>query len=180
MIRLLAAKAETGPAISALAAGLLLSAASLSANRDEGIDRAAALALHNGARAGVGVSPLVWSERLATEAQAHASVLAASGELRHHRSAAHSGAGENLWLGRGHGFRLEDMIGRFLAERRHFRPGAFPAISTSGTWRDAAHYSQIVWRDSRELGCALAQREGITVLVCRYHPAGNVVGQRPY
>ena len=27
---------------------------------------------------------------------------------------------------------------------------AFPAISTSGTWRDAAHYSQIVWRDSRE------------------------------
>jgi hypothetical protein len=51
----------------------------------------------------------------------------------------------------------------------------------SGT--TCGHYTQIVWRATRKLGCALGDCPGLTFrtsLVCNYGPGGNVNGQRPY
>lgn len=45
------------------------------------------------------------------------------------------------------------------------------------------HYTQIVWRDTRKLGCAIgtcASLQFKTSLVCDYGPGGNVGNQRPY
>ncbi|RXY91726.1 CAP domain-containing protein, partial [Klebsiella pneumoniae] len=72
------------------------------------------------------------------------------------------------------------MISMFLEERRYFRTAVFPDISLTGNWKDAGHYSQIVWRETREVGCAIETGNGMDVLVCRYFPAGNVIGQSPY
>jgi len=45
----------------------------------------------------------------------------------------------------------------------------------------AGHYTQIVWRDSIEIGCGIATCAGArSVASCRYHPPGNVIGQQPY
>jgi uncharacterized protein YkwD len=50
------------------------------------------------------------------------------------------------------------------------------------------HYTQIVWRSSTEVGCAVASctqnspfgSGAWSFVVCDYDPAGNYVGQKPY
>jgi hypothetical protein len=45
------------------------------------------------------------------------------------------------------------------------------------------HYTQIVWRDTRKIGCAIGDCPNLqfrTSLVCDYGPGGNIGGQRPY
>lgn len=72
----------------------------------------------------------------------------------------------------------EQMIQAFIDERTYFRPGWFPDVSTTGDWHDVGHYTQLIWRDTEELGCAMAQGRGSDYLVCRYYPAGNVMTRR--
>jgi pathogenesis-related protein 1 len=38
------------------------------------------------------------------------------------------------------------------------------------------HYTQIVWRTSVRIGCASASCGGRSVVVCRYDPPGNFIG----
>ena len=68
------------------------------------------------------------------------------------------------------------MIGALVDERRHFRPGRFPAVSRTGNWSDVGHYTQIVWPTSQRVGCATAANHAHDYLVCRYLPAGNITG----
>ncbi len=51
------------------------------------------------------------------------------------------------------------------------------------------HYTQMVWRNTQQLGCATQTCAGPPpwggggqwlFLVCRYSPPGNIIGQRPY
>lgn len=138
------------------------------------------LAEHNRERDRAGVPRLAWSERLAWDAQAWAHALAAQGGLRHASHSENRGAGENLWMGSAGYYPPESMIASFLEERRHYRPGVFPNVSHTGNWQDVGHYTQVVWRDTREVGCAVARGAGHDFLVCRYWPAGNWMGERPF
>ena len=138
------------------------------------------LEAHNEARADVGVPELRWSYRLAQDAQDWAEHLARREQLVHGSIDERKGQGENLWMGQAGYFSAEDMIGGFVGERRHFRNGEFPAVSRTGQWRDVGHYTQIVWRGTQEVGCAVARGRTNDVLVCRYWPAGNTYGQRVY
>jgi uncharacterized protein YkwD len=42
------------------------------------------------------------------------------------------------------------------------------------------NYTQMVWKDTKQVGCASANVNNGKVLVCRYLSAGNVMGKRPY
>jgi hypothetical protein len=50
------------------------------------------------------------------------------------------------------------------------------------------HYTQMVWRDTRGVGCAVQHCDRgapfgsgpWTLVVCNYEPPGNVVGRKPY
>ena len=57
-----------------------------------------------------------------------------------------------------------------------FRPGAFPDNSATGDWHAVAHYTQIVWPTTTEVGCALASSATTDYFVCRYAPTGNKDG----
>jgi hypothetical protein len=70
------------------------------------------------------------------------------------------------------------MVGGWIDEKRYFINGVTPNFSTTGNYEDVAHYTQIIWRGTRTVGCALASNATDDYLVCRYAPAGNVVGQK--
>lgn len=136
------------------------------------------LAIHNAERQRAGVAPLVWDARLAAGAEAYARELATTGPLRHSSRESRPGQGENLWMGTRGAYSPEDMVGSWAGERSYFRPGIFPNVSTSGNWSDVAHYTQMIWRGTTAVGCAIGRSPGTDYLVCRYTPAGNVTGQR--
>ena len=138
------------------------------------------LAAHNAERVRRGVKPLVWSAKLADHARTWAQTLAVSDMFEHAPVGADGGEGENLWTGTKGDFTPEEMIGFFIDESKQFKSGAFPDVSTTGRWEDVGHYTQLVWKDTREVGCAVVRNTQRDFLVCRYWPAGNVVGQPGY
>ncbi|MWV28002.1 SCP-like extracellular [Erythrobacter sp. GH3-10] len=135
---------------------------------------------HNRARAQVGVPRLQWSIRLAREANEWAQHLAQQGRMIHATRDQRAGSGENLWMGHAGYYGADTMVGGFVAERQHFRNGEFPKVSSTGNWRDVGHYTQVIWRGTREVGCAVARGRQNDFLVCRYFPAGNVYNQRVF
>lgn len=134
--------------------------------------RVEVLAAHNGERAALRLAPLTWSDRLAADAGQWAARLARIGVLQH--SSGESGQGENLWMGTVGAYSVREMVQMFLDERDDFVPGIFPDISRTGDWADVGHYTQIIWPDTRQVGCAIASGAQYDVMVCRYDPAGNV------
>ena len=138
------------------------------------------LAVHNAERVRLGLPALVWNAALANDAGSYAKVLLQRGALQHASAADRKGHGENLWMGTSGVWNADAMVGMFLDERRYFRAAAFPDVSLTGNWSDVGHYTQIVWKDTKEVGCAIDSANGMDVLVCRYSPAGNVFGQSPF
>jgi len=138
------------------------------------------LAAHNAERASLSLPPLRWNCHLEQDASEWAQALLRQGALAHADAGTRKGIGENLWMGTSGRWPLEQMIGRFIEEKQQYRHGRFPDVSVTGNGADVGHYSQIVWRDTREVGCALARDSARDVLVCRYYPAGNVQGRVPF
>jgi hypothetical protein len=136
------------------------------------------LAIHNRARTELGAPPLLWDSRLARAAASYGPQLAARGRLAHSAIAARPGQGENLWMGTRGAYSIEEMAGGWAAEKSLFRPGIFPDVSRNGKWGDVAHYTQIIWRGTTRVGCAIHKSRDWDFLICRYAPPGNVVGQR--
>ena len=136
------------------------------------------LASHNRERSLQGVDPLSWDAALATRSQRWANQLAATGAFKHSpRNFYRSPEGENLWSGTPGAFGLESMVGLWLAEKRHFKQGRFPANSRTRRVEAVSHYPQIVWSRTTKVGCAVARGRTQEVLVCRYSAPGNVYGQ---
>ena len=138
------------------------------------------LAAHNAERARIGVPALGWDPALAANARVWADELAATGRFEH--SPDEPGKplqGENLWAGTPRAFSPEAMVGLWTAEKADYRPGLFPNNSRSGDVERVGHYTQLIWRSSRRVGCAAAVGRREEFLVCRYSDAGNVMGQRP-
>lgn len=136
------------------------------------------LVAHNRARAALGLPLLHWDSALAMAASAWAANLARRGAFEH--SDSRGGMGENLWAGTPGAFSPEHMIARWAAEKQIFKPGVFPDNSKTGDWEQVGHYTQMVWRTTTAVGCALAAGPRADVLVCRYAPAGNVIGEPPF
>lgn len=136
------------------------------------------LALHNRERAATGAAPLVWDPGLAAAARSWGPELERRGKLAHSPPAARPGQGENLWMGSRGAYSLEEMAGGWAGEKSLFRPGLFPKVSRTGKWSDVGHYTQLIWKGTSRVGCALHTSRDWDFLICRYSPPGNVVGQR--
>ena len=171
-------------AVLALLSATPLAAASLPnpnwpapADRGQDLLRNTVLTAHNRARADFGVAPVAWSEELAAGAMAHAQYMATTGIYGHDQTPGRrKKAGENLWRGTRGVFAYDVMVGVMIEESRLFRPGIFPNNSINGDWHAVAHYTQIVWPATTEVGCALASSPTTDYFVCRYAPTGNKDG----
>ena len=138
------------------------------------------LAAHNRERAAAGLPALGWDPELAAGAAEWGEALAEAGAFEHSPDQSGEPEGENLWLGTQGHYTPEDMVGMWIAEKVHYRPGIFPHVSRTGNLDDVGHYTQLMWRDTGRVGCALAAGEEDEVLVCRYSAAGNVEGERVF
>ena len=135
------------------------------------------IAAHNKYRAEKGIPTLKWSKTLADHAMNWALHLAKSGKLYHSKE---SGEGENLWQGSARHFSHTEKVDFWGSEKKYFKRGIFPNVSTSGNWQDVGHYTQIIWHSTNEVGCAMATSRGFDFFVCRYNPPGNYIGQKVY
>ena len=129
------------------------------------------VASHNQLRARVGVPPVTWSSTLAARAQQWARFLLANERFYHRPD---SSLGENLFEIQGGHATPAEVVSDWGSEARGYN---YRSNSCRG---ECGHYTQVVWRGTKEVGCAVARDSGREVWVCNYAPPGNWIGERPY
>jgi uncharacterized protein YkwD len=166
----------------ARATAILLSGLALGAAQSRTINlEQRLLASHNHERGRHGIAPLVWDAGLARHAEVWADELAAEGKFHHSPTGRnYPFEGENIWGGTPDSFTPEAMVGLWIREKGHYVEGTFPRNSITGRVEDVSHYTQVMWRQTRAVGCALSRGAKEEILVCRYSEPGNVRGYRPF
>jgi len=175
---------------------LCLIQASPSVAQDNGVDGMCLLKEHNALRASIGTPELRWSDDLARQATAWVNELKKSGcGMKHSHTAK---LGENLYWAsplktgsRGKGksawkwhlaqqpVEEATVVASWATEQPWYSPATNTCDAPPG--KTCGHYTQMVWANTREIGCAKAVcDDNSQVWVCNYAPAGNVIGQRPY
>ena len=132
----------------------------------------AMLRAHNAVRAQVGVPPLGWSSQLAAVAQNWADTLLRTGRFAHQTDNRY---GENLYEISGATAWPAQVVAAWADEARDY-----DIRNNSCGSDECGHYTQIVWRTTRFVGCAVAGDSERQVWVCEYDPPGNVIGYAPY
>jgi hypothetical protein len=135
------------------------------------------LAAHNRARAEAGVPPLVWDRELAASAAAYGPTLTQLGRPIHAARLGRNCPHENLLQSTRGGRTPEQMVAYWANEKHNYRPGIFPNVSRTGNWVDVAHYTQVIWRSTTRVGCAVHSDLNYDWLICRYTPPGNTDGR---
>ena len=135
--------------------------------------------LHNKVRSSAGVGPLAWSKSLAGYAQLWADHLASTSCRLEHRP--NSGKrkqeyGENLFMGTAGYYGVADAVRAWESEKSFYHGEPL----NSSNWYPSGHYTQLVWKNTSQIGCAKAECRGNIIVVCNYDPPGNVMGQKPY
>jgi uncharacterized protein YkwD len=129
------------------------------------------LVAHNRIRARVDVPPLTWSVSLAARAQDWANHLLRQARFYHRPN---SNFGENLFEISGAGATPAEVVGDWASEARDYNYRANACRGLCG------HYTQLVWRGTRQVGCSVARTQDREIWVCNYDPPGNWIGERPY
>ncbi|KAL6595064.1 hypothetical protein ACP70R_048167 [Stipagrostis hirtigluma subsp. patula] len=134
------------------------------------------LAVHNAARRAVGVPPLTWSAQISGYAKSYA--RSRRGDCAPRRSPLFY-FGENLFVGRGRRWNATALAAAWVGEGRWYDHESNSCAAPPGA--GCEHYTQVVWRGTRQLGCArIVCDSGDTMLVCDYFPPGNYGTGKPY
>lgn len=134
------------------------------------------LTTHNQYRREIGIASLQWSENLANSAQTWANYLASIDSMRHSSTR----YGENLWSGTPNAYSQIEMVNAWGTQKKYFIPNQSVPNTCQGGWHRCGHYTQIIWKNTTQVGCGLARGRQRDYLVCQYNPPGNFVGQKPY
>jgi len=129
-------------------------------------DAQALLNAHNAYRAKHCVPGLTWSTQLAAEAQQWADACPSNG-FKHSPGAwqGENGYGENLSWGTNQS--AQGAVDNWYREISQYNFNA-PAYSNA-----VGHFTQLIWRNSKQLGCGMSVCNGANYWVCRYSPTGN-------
>ena len=125
------------------------------------------VAAHNLARAEHCAPPLEWSDELSAVAQRWAAHLRDHGCAFEHSDSNH---GENLAAGTAGTLDARAVVGMWVDEREAYD------FTGGGFSMETGHFTQVVWRDTRRVGCGVATCKGMDLFVCNYDPPGNVDG----
>ncbi|PON86809.1 Cysteine-rich secretory protein, allergen V5/Tpx-1-related [Trema orientale] len=126
---------------------------------------------HNTPRNQVKVGNIIWNNTVAAYALNYANQRKADCSLVH----SNGPYGENLAKGTGT-FSGTDAVNLWVQEKSHY-----VYYSNSCVGGECLHYTQVVWRDSLQVGCArVLCTNSWWYVVCSYYPPGNYEGEYPY
>jgi hypothetical protein len=138
------------------------------------------LAVHNRERQDLGLEPLSWNPALAD-------VCPALGRLSGPNRTVRACAGKPFCAGRGKSLGRHQRLlhprshgGRLDSGKAVLPAWRVPGQQHDGRVEDIGHYTQVIWRATREVGCAEAASANEDILVCRYAEAGNYRGEQPF
>ena len=150
------------------------------------------VAAHNAARSGPltptpnpALPPVSWDPILANSAYNYTALCqGANGLLSHnanrstdYQALGGSGyVGENIYATTANTVAPADAVNDWMTEAPQFNY----ATDDIG---DGGHYTQVVWRASIRIGCAIVNCPNLTyhdTVLCDYSPGGNITGQEPY
>ncbi|XP_042504781.1 pathogenesis-related protein PR-1-like [Macadamia integrifolia] len=132
------------------------------------------LTRHNAARAALHLPRMVWDKEVAKYAQWYANQRRWDCALKH----SNGPYGENIFWGSGYEWTAAQAVGAWLSEKKWYNYHS----NSCSEGEECGHYTQIVWRSSRKLGCAKVtcfHGRGVFI-TCNYDPPGNYIGDRPY
>ncbi len=128
---------------------------------------------HNAWRRRHNVPALKWSPKLAACAQQWAENLARSNSFRHRTDGRY---GENLATASGQHLTPDRVVGMWGNEAQYYDYRSNSCMSGEM----CGHFTQLVWRGTKEVGCGMSRNDQREVWVCNYNPPGNIVGQKPF
>lgn len=130
---------------------------------------------HNFYRNEVDVDTLVWSDALADFSGEWALKLAQKRKFYHRPNNPY---GENLFF---ISYKTTDgtmAVDDWASEKRYMNSRT--RIKSSNI-KKIGHYTQIVWHNTKKVGCAVAvDKKNGSYWVCSYDPGGNYMGEKPY
>lgn len=129
------------------------------------------LRAHNEYRRKHGVPPLKLDKEMCKFSQQWADSLIKRDVLQHSNNREY---GENLFMMQSSNPNFtvsgKEAVDTWYEEIKVHKFGMEPQSLASG------HFTQVVWRESRNLGVAFAKYRGKVVVVANYYPAGNLIG----
>jgi pathogenesis-related protein 1 len=151
------------------------------------------VAAHNQARSGPlnpspspALPPVSWNALLADSAYNYASMCQGSDGLLSHnanrttdyQALAGGGnyVGENIFASTAPTVQPANAVDSWMAEASSYDYATNDPLA-------AGHYTQVVWRDSVFIGCAIVDCPSLTyhdTVLCDYMPGGNITGEKPY
>jgi len=123
---------------------------------------------------------MIWDEEIAEGAKEYANQCIFAHDT--------SGFGENLYAAASSQDDV-DNIGKLVSGVQNWHDEHEDYTYDDGSCGAVCgHYTQVVWAESTKLGCGYAECSDIfsssfdfqVILVCRYDPPGNFIGQKPY
>ena len=152
-------------------------------------DQKKALKIHNDARQDVGSPPLVWSLKLEKQALLYAKILARKDEKKRMKHS-ETNDGENMT----YTFSLETinntttptfsqspLSDASVGWYEEIKDYNYSKIKRRIIGPPIGHYTQMVWKTTKQVGIAHAiSKKGSVYVVARYYPAGNFIGELPY
>ena len=122
---------------------------------------------------------LTWDQKIADTAQ----VWANNCKFKHDSSS----YGENLFVAFSSADNIDNIEKLVSGVNRWYMEHTDYVYDGNKCNKVCGHYTQNVWANTKTVGCAYASKCGIipkypydVLLVCRYGPPGNYVGQLPY
>ncbi|KAJ7370391.1 hypothetical protein OS493_032568 [Desmophyllum pertusum] len=129
---------------------------------------------HNEYRKKHQVDSVKWSDTLAKGAQDWADYLAQNNKFEHAKNA---GAGENIYWSSSAKAKepCTEATQLFYGEVKDYD------FSKPGFSGKTGHFTQVVWKSTKEIGAAKAiRKDGSLIVVIRYSPAGNFASAKAF
>ncbi|KAK7279409.1 hypothetical protein RJT34_24461 [Clitoria ternatea] len=130
---------------------------------------------HNWVRKVYKLPELVWDEKLASYARGYLMQRYEDCMLVH----SDSDFGENVFWGKKLHWTASDATYWWYVERQWYD---FKTLTCLPPPKNCGHFTQLVWRDSARVGCALQHCRNSTqgmLIACEYDPPGNYDNEHP-